>query len=944
MAMTPGKHHHVNRSAVALNLAIITLLGAAASLVEARTYPQRTWQTRTPEQVGLDRQKVDAIAGLLGGRGCIVRNGYVVKSWADQSQKGGWMSSSKPVISTLLFFALQEGKLDSVHTPIKRFGWDLSAKDRTMTFHHLANMISGYARPDKPGAAWAYNDYAINLYRLTLFDRLFKAGPEEVANDPKRLGALQFEDGLSFSKKAHVVASVRDFARLCWFWLNGGEWQGKVGLYDDFFMTYCRPQVPADLPHTQKADTDDYLGIGSYGGGSDHFTKAGPGIYGYNFWFNGTGRDHPDELTWPDAPAHTFMTIGAGGNSAAIIPNLDMVIVAAKAKWGNPMPGDRKSVMNRAMKLAVEAAARTYKVSGELKKWHPVTIDFEGPETNEMSTDPNPFLDYRLQVYFRSPRGKTCIVPGFYAGNGKGGGSGNVWRVRFAPDEAGRWSFRTTFRKGPEVAISFHSGAGEPAAFDNCTGTFVVGPRDEDAPGLVKLGRLEYAGGYYLKFRDGPYWIKGGADSPEDFLSYEGFDNTRSGSEFRVKTYADHIRHWRSGDPDWGDGKGKGIIGAINYLAQENINLIYFLPMNIGGDGRNVWPFAGKINPNGHVSNDNLHYDISKLDQWEIVFGHAQRKGIVLHFVFNEAERKNKTELGTDLTTERKLFYREMVARFGHHNAILWNLCEEYNLNINLGPENVRAFARYVQETDPYDHPITVHHSSDPVVMLKPFLGDELFSITSIQIGRKDIEPVVENFRELTRKAGRPIPIAVDEFTVTTHDKPWLPDDDIAALRIEKLWPAYLSGGQVEFIVGDLLKTENFTKYEDLWRYTWHARKFVERNLPFWEMEPADDLLEGESVYKGKTSTHDGQVFAKPGQCYALYFPSARKTGTLDLTAARGRYHKRWYNPRTGRFAGPVAPISGGGRITIGPAPEDPEKDWALLLKRILDRSVESQK
>ena len=933
--MTSGKNRHQNHSAVTLCLSLIAVLCTAASSVEARTYPGATWQRKTPEEAGLDPQKIDAIAGLLGGRGCIVRGGYVVKSWGDMSQKGGWMSSSKPVISTLLFFAIQEKRLDSVHTPIKQFGWDLREKDQTMTFHHLANMISGYARPDEPGAAWAYNDYAINLYRLTLFDRLFKAEPEEVANDPERLGALQFEDGLSFSKKAHAVASVRDFARLCWFWLNKGTWRQTQLLSEEFFDKYCRPHVPKNLPHTKKAGTDDYLGIGSYGGGSDHFTEAGPGIYGYNFWFNGTGREHPDELTWPDAPADTFMTIGAGGNSAAIIPSLDMAIVAAKAKWGNPQPGNAKSVMNQVMKLAAEAAGATYKITGELKKWHTIAVDFKGLDTNEMSTDPNPFLDYRLQVSFTSPGGKTCNVPGFYAGDGEGGGSGNIWRARFSPDEAGRWSFLASFRKGPDVAVSLDPSAGEPAVFDGCAGTFVVDGRDENAPGFLKWGRLEYVGGYYLKFHDGPYWIKGGADSPEDFLSYEGFDNTRSGSQFRVKTYADHVQHWRPGDPDWDDGKGKGIIGALNYLARENVNLIYFLPMNIGGDGKNVWPFAGEIDPDGRPSNDNVHYDISKLQQWETVFSHAQRNGIVLHFVFNEAERKNKTELGTDLTMERKLFYREMAARFGHHNAILWNLCEEYNLNLNLGPENVRAFARYLRETDPYDHPITVHHSSDPVVMWKPFLGDELFSITSIQIGRKDIEPVVETFRRLTRQAGRPIPIAIDEFTVTTHDKPWLPEDDIAALRIEKLWPAYLSGGQLEFIVGDLLETENFAKYEDLWRYVWYARKFLEENVPFWEMEPADELLEGESVYKGKTSTHDGQVFAKAGQCYTLYFPSAQDTGTLDLTAARGQFTKRWYNPRTGRFTGKDAQIKGGSKITVGVPPEDPGKDWTLLIKRI---------
>jgi len=59
--------------------------------------------------------------------------------------------------------------------------------------------------------------------------------------------------------------------------------------------------------------------------------------------------------------------------------------------------------------------------------------------------------------------------------------------------------------------------------------------------------------------------------------------------------------------------------------------------MNIGGDGQNVWPWAGLPNPKGHPTNDNLHFDLGKLRQWETVFDHAQRKGILLHFVLNDA-------------------------------------------------------------------------------------------------------------------------------------------------------------------------------------------------------------------------------------------------------------------------------------------------------------------
>jgi hypothetical protein len=93
-------------------------------------------------------------------------------------------------------------------------------------------------------------------------------------------------------------------------------------------------------------------------------------------------------------------------------------------------------------------------------------------------------------------------------------------------------------------------------------------------------------------------------------------------------------------------------------------------------------------------------------------------------------------------------------------------------------------------------------------------------------------------------------------------------------------------------------------------------------------------LLEGESVYHGKTSINDGQVFAKPGTCYALYFPTAQETGTLDLMAAPGRFTKQWYDPRSGQFAGSRETVTGGVKVQPGPPPADPEKDWAMLLKQ----------
>ena len=120
------------------------------------------------------------MAAALGGRGCAIKNGFVVKAWGAQGKKGDWASSAKPVLSTLLMFALHEGKIKSFDQPVVDFGWELLPKDRTMTLRQLASMTSGYARPEEPGQAWAYNDYAIQLYQKTLFDKIFRGTPEAV--------------------------------------------------------------------------------------------------------------------------------------------------------------------------------------------------------------------------------------------------------------------------------------------------------------------------------------------------------------------------------------------------------------------------------------------------------------------------------------------------------------------------------------------------------------------------------------------------------------------------------------------------------------------------------------------------------------------------------------------------------------------------------------------
>lgn len=585
---------------------------------------------------------------------------------------------------------------------------------------------------------------------------------------------------------------------------------------------------------------------------------------------------------------------------------------------------------------SVAAAGST--VEGTKTVWYPLTVSFEGPEASASQNSPNPFLDYRLQVRFVGPSNQSFDVPGFFDGDGKGGLSGRVWRARFTPDQQGKWSYTASLRTGSEIATKLEPDAGQEASLPDSSGTFEVDAIDPEAPGYLKWGRLNYVGKHYLKFQDGPYWLRGGTDEPEDFLGYTGF--VRTSGKHR---YADHVSDWKNGDPDWAEGNGRGIIGALNYLAEQHVNSIYFLTMNVGGDGKNVWPWLGEINPKGDPANDNLHFDVEKLQQWETVLQHAQKKGIFLHVVFNEAERANKTELDNgELGVERKLYYREMIARFGHHLAMQWNLCEEYNLDFDLGPERIRQFADYILAIDPYKHPIAVHNVGDPVKVFEVIYGDPRFSMTSIQLNQRPIHEVTERVRRGTINAGLPIPISLDEFTLDRGQRAsHLPVDDAEGHRREKIWPTYLSGGNIEFILGDLLKTDSFKTDErqKLWQYLWYARKFMEAELPFWEMEPNDDLAGGASTFamgigKGKTVPLGPQVFAKPGDVYAVYYPVSEATGTLDLSKLIGPATKRWYNPRTGEFVGQPIAIAGGANHLVGAPPADSQLDWVLLIRK----------
>ncbi|MEM9261628.1 MAG: DUF5060 domain-containing protein, partial [Bacteroidota bacterium] len=353
----------------------------------------------------------------------------------------------------------------------------------------------------------------------------------------------------------------------------------------------------------------------------------------------------------------------------------------------------------------------------------------------------NPFTDYRLDVHF-TLNDTVFTVPGFYAADGNAAETsaeaGAVWRVNFRPDREGLWKWEAVFRKGKDIVYNDSQTQGEQIEVEGQTGSLFVGPA---AAG--ESGRLVRTHPRYLQWAEtGKYFLKGGADSPENLLGYEDFDGTyRHSDDFRegesttegLHQFTIHEQDLPAGSATWQDGKGKGILGAVSYLAHKGINSIYFLTMNINGDGRDVWPFVD------HETFD--RYDVSKLAQWERLFDHADDLGMMLHFVLQETENETLLDNG-DTGPLRKLYFRELIARFGHHRAVTWNLGEENGPNSWSDTYQTNAQQEagiaWLEENDPYNNYIVLHtHPGEEAFakIYEPLLGNDQLGGLSLQMG-----------------------------------------------------------------------------------------------------------------------------------------------------------------------------------------------------------------
>ena len=581
-------------------------------------------------------------------------------------------------------------------------------------------------------------------------------------------------------------------------------------------------------------------------------------------------------------------------------------------------------------------------ILGELKKWHKVTLELTGPTASESEAT---FKNYRMDVTFTHvSSGSTIKVPGFFAADGNAAEtsakSGNKWHAILRPDKTGEWNYSIQFFEGTNVSYAAApTGLNATYSVSGSVGNIGDIPAGLAVYDMRVTGRLLKDGNHMKWAETGKHMLKVGPDSPESFIDYVGFDfdgvRETGADKYYQHSFTPHEKDWRTGDPIWKTNKGKGIIGALNYL-RLNDNMNSFSTSIFGGDDRNIFPWTTR--------GSKFVYDVSKLAQWEIVLDHAEKMGLVAHLKLAEAENHKEDNMvaGTD---KLAIYYREMIARFGHHLAVEWNIGEEFGSVNGTSYGSTSATAteaikrgKILKGLDAYKNLIVLHTGPGPLQgIYDAVINQDVHAIDGISMQNTEqnnwavVYTYTKKYTINSKNAGNPWVVATDEQNPGGSGV-WATKDLNSALkdggkpaRTNVLWGCYMAGGAGVMWYGGSIgdfKTEDFKRHELLHKWSnFCVNDFFDGcNIPYSEM----------SVSNASSS---GWCLAKQAEVYVVFLPNGG-TSNITLPAGSSNYTIKWFDPRNGGSLknGSVQTIQAGGSRNIGNAPNNTTLDWAVLV------------
>jgi hypothetical protein len=303
---------------------------------------------------------------------------------------------------------------------------------------------------------------------------------------------------------------------------------------------------------------------------------------------------------------------------------------------------ERLSWVSAALLFSMVIGARALAAEGPVtEQWGLFELILTGP------TNGNPFLDVRLSARFTRD-GRAVEARGFYDGDG-------VYRVRFMPDEEGRWQYATASN-----AKELHGKAGE----------FRVGSRATGNHGPVHVTNT-----FHFVHTDGtPYRQVGTtcyAWTHQPELLEEQTLRTLAATPFNKIRMCVFPKHY-----DW------------------NTNEPPLYPFE--GTAPRDWDKT-RFNPKFFRHLEQRILDLQKLGiQADLILFHPYDEG---HWGFDRMS-----------SVEDERYLRYVIARLAAFRNVWWSLANEWDFMKQKTEADFIRFGELVATNDPYHHLISVHN------------------------------------------------------------------------------------------------------------------------------------------------------------------------------------------------------------------------------------------
>jgi hypothetical protein len=505
-----------------------------------------------------------------------------------------------------------------------------------------------------------------------------------------------------------------------------------------------------------------------------------------------------------------------------------------------------------------------------------------------------------LRATFRSPSGRRVEFFGFYDGDGEGGQTGDVWKLRFMPDEAGTWTYAYTWSDGTP------GGEGSFEVED----TGLAGPlriaSDNPWYFMDSRGRPFHWRGYDLHVI-APY------TRSRSFLSE--LDHVKNLIRTRVVERGYNVTMWA------GLINRRRLAGRRDFLSHPWFQYLGPLLPRLR---RTLGAYAGRVNP----WKESWWLDAKDTRRFDLAAWHAYEDALTLAkdsrvYVLPFAGMIHQGDI-YDLR-DFKVFLRYWTARFGaFYNFFGWSPTWEWT--DVWTPEEVNAVMGYLREIDPFPTLLSVHDCSHSSF-------SKWLSFSMRQAQSRTV------FDGNSRTAGQRQGSCDGEGGVGAPfvDKPIVGSEDIW----ESEWGKFghpRNATEVRRAAWGVMMAGVLPLYSE-----WHPNPPPPGGKGTGEPEVRRmfDFFYGKTRYRryrqlnDLVSRQERQVASGiPGREYLVYDEDGGPVG-IDLSGApsAARFSTLWFDPATGtEKAGPN--LRGGARRSL----DSPfEADTVLLLRRLSD-------